>query len=98
MVNFLFKTKIFFFFILDIFRVLTKKEYINAFLEKNLRYDKRALDEKRNYVYNYGILDSFKHSASNLLGNNKIIVVLKENPTKNDKSSLSNFFFFNFNK
>ena len=75
----------------DIFRVLTKKEYINAFLEKNLRYDKRELDEKRKYIYNYGILDSFKYSASNLLGNNKIIAVLKENQSKNKISSFSKY-------
>jgi exosome complex RNA-binding protein Rrp42 (RNase PH superfamily) len=62
----------------EIIKVLTAKEYLEVFLNKNLRIDRRDLKEKRPISYNFGILDSFSTSASCSIGeNNKIIAVLK---------------------
>lgn len=61
----------------EIVKVLTQKEYINTFLDHNLRIDKRDLNEARNISYHFGIFDSFCTSASCTMGDgNKIIGVL----------------------
>jgi len=62
----------------EIIRTLTPKEYIQTFLNNNLRIDRRSFDERREYIYKFGVLDNFSTSASCLLGKgNKVIAVLK---------------------
>ena len=62
----------------ELIRILTAKEYLETFLSKNLRIDRRDLNEKRQLAYQFGILDTFSTSASCLLGDsNKIIAVMK---------------------
>jgi hypothetical protein len=39
---------------LDVLKVLTPKEYISAFLAKDLRVDKRNLAERRKFVFQFG--------------------------------------------
>ena len=53
-----------------------------------MRIDQRGLNEKRTFFYKYNVLDLVNPSASGIIGDNKIILVLKykENkakPTKN---------------
>lgn len=74
----------------EIIRTLTPKEYIQTFLNHNLRIDKRTLNERRKYLYKFGILDNFSTSATCLLGEgNKIIAVLKS--SNRSSESKSNF-------
>jgi exosome complex RNA-binding protein Rrp42 (RNase PH superfamily) len=62
----------------EIVKVLTPEEYITTFLDHNLRIDRRDLTQRRDFSYQFGILDTFSTSASCLLGEgNKIIAVLK---------------------
>ena len=76
----------------DIIKVLTQKEYISTFLNKNIRLDKRDLKQKRNFSYQFGILDSFPTSASCLLGDsNKIIAVLKKNTEQGQDNTLCKY-------
>lgn len=57
--------------------MLTPKEYISTFINKNLRL-KREFREMKKFNYQYGILETFSNSASILLGKgNKIMAVLK---------------------
>ncbi len=62
------------------------KEYTNAFLETDIRTDQISLLEKRNFVYQYGVLDLVGASAMGTLGNNKVILVMniRENTVKSD--------------
>lgn len=58
--------------------MLTPKEYISTFINKNLRLSKRNFKEMRKFNYQYGVLETFSTSASILLGEgNKIMAVLK---------------------
>lgn len=75
----------------EIIRTLTLKEYVSAFLEKNLRCDQRSLTEKRPFIYNYNVLDLVHPSASGVMGNNKIIIVLKYK--ENSRKSGNNISF-----
>lgn len=74
-------------FILEIIKLLSPKEYISTFVSKGLRHDRRGFAEKRNYSYQFGVLDNFPISSTCMLGNNnKIISVLKTktcNPSEN---------------
>lgn len=66
----------------EILSVVAPKEYMNCFLEKSLRPDKRSLDEIRLFSFYNDVLDSEKISASCSLGEgNKIIAVLKSSKT-----------------
>jgi exosome complex RNA-binding protein Rrp42 (RNase PH superfamily) len=74
----------------EIIRTLTPIEYISAFLNKNVRLDKRDLKQKRKAGYQTEILDSFSTSATSLLGNgNKLISVLKASQLNNINESSS---------
>ena len=62
----------------EIFHTLTPKEYIQTFLNNNIRVDRRGLNERRKYLYKFGVLDNYSTSASCLLGEgNKVLAVLK---------------------
>ncbi len=73
----------------EIFHTLTPKEYIQTFLNNNIRVDRRDLNERREYLYKFGVLDNYSTSASCLLGQgNKVIAVLKSsNLTSHSKDS-----------
>ena len=84
----------------EIVKVLTQKEYITTFLDHNLRIDRRDLTQRREFSYQFGILDTFSTSASCLLGEgNKIIAVMKSHndsefenkEVTHDKHDSSNF-------
>ena len=68
----------------DILQKSIPEECMNAFLEKETRYDNRKFYESRKFNYNFGVLNSFKYSAMGSLGLNKILLVLKP-IGKNDK-------------
>jgi exosome complex RNA-binding protein Rrp42 (RNase PH superfamily) len=74
----------------EIIKTLSLREYLTAFLEKGLRYDKRALDSKRSYSYLSGILETLQFSASCTLGSsNKILSVFKMKHIDNKHSKIS---------
>jgi len=63
----------------EIISVTAPREYFKAFIEKNIRPDKRQLTEKRGLLINQGILDSEKYSCSCTLGDgNRVLAVLKK--------------------
>jgi exosome complex RNA-binding protein Rrp42 (RNase PH superfamily) len=80
------------FVLLEIIKTLSLKEYLTAFLEKGLRYDKRSFNSKRSYSYQSGVLDSLPFSASCTLGNsNKVIAVLKMKQNNKGNGKISSF-------
>jgi exosome complex RNA-binding protein Rrp42 (RNase PH superfamily) len=82
----------------EIIKSLTGREYIMAFINKDIRVDRRNLQEKRKAIYQFGILDSFSTSASCLLGTGtKVIAVIKSHNAPISDSE-SNFLSGNTNK
>ena len=69
----------------DILQKSIPKESLNAFLEKEIRYDNRKFYESRKFNFSSKVLNSFKYSAIGSLGLNKILLVLKETGKKNNE-------------
>lgn len=64
----------------EIISALAPNEYYKAFLEKNIRPDKRQLLEHRGFVFNTSVLDTEDISVTSCLGEgNRILGVLKVN-------------------
>ncbi len=69
----------------DILQKSIPEESLNAFLEKEIRYDNRKFYESRKFNFSSKVLNSFKYSAIGSLGLNKILLVLKETGKKNNE-------------
>ena len=69
----------------DILQKSIPEESLNAFLEKEIRYDNRKFYESRKFNFSSKVLNSFKYSAIGCLGLNKILLVLKETGKKNNE-------------
>lgn len=67
----------------EIISALAPSEYYKAFLEKNIRPDKRQLLEHRGFVFSTSVLDTEDISATSCLGEgNRILGVLKINKSE----------------
>ena len=73
----------------EVFKKAIPKECLNAFIEKQTRYDGRTFEQNKEFIFTPKVFDSFQYSAIGSLGLNKIIFVLKENDTQEGKNSLS---------
>ena len=63
----------------DILEKSIPKECLRAYLEKGTRYDNRGFNDSRKFHFsNNNILKSFDKSAIGSLGQNKVLLVLKE--------------------
>ena len=80
----------------DILQKSIPEESLNAFLEKEIRYDNRKFYESRKFNFSSKVLNSFKYSAIGSLGLNKILLVLKETGKKNEEKPVINIIIDNF--
>lgn len=75
----------------DLISALAPKEYYKAFIEKNIRPDKRLLKEKRGVQFYNNALESEEYSCTCCLGEgNRILAVLKVNFNEKKQSKILN--------
>ena len=72
----------------DLLQKSIPKECLRAYLEKGIRYDNRKFTDSRKFHFsNNNILKGFDYSAIGSLGQNKILLVLKEIGLNNEKNN-----------